>query len=214
MSIRTSGVGNLLVTALATLVLAGCVTAGPIAELSASSSSAAGGHVWQEQLDDAWVLVESRFPDAARPPVQMDRYVHPSEWASLVVNCLHELGYTAARASPDGGVQSGSLEPSQAEPHALALYQCTGRYPIDPVYFESTDAQSVNALYDYFTDVVVDCLAAQGFTVSPAPSRERFLETFGTNEQWDLYGEVAAQVGSQERWYEVNEQCPQRPPSS
>lgn len=69
-----------------------------------------------------------------------------------------------------------------------------------------------------FTQALLDCLGAAGFTasalpdghpVSDPPTRQSFVETYGSTDTWTPYSDVAP--GTNEEWYALNKKCPQMP---
>jgi hypothetical protein len=190
-------------------VLAGCTAAAdslvmpePPPPLSEAEATAA----LQQQADEAWDFVASRYPEAVRPDVAKVRYVSGDEWAQVMVDCLQEQGIDA-ELSEDGGYGTQGTE-AQALAHDLAQYVCNVQYPTDPSLAQPLTPDEIAFIYDYYIQVQVPCLVNEGYEVEPAPSREVFADTYGTAEMWSPYNSVSPGAGPAE-WRRINEACPQ-----
>jgi hypothetical protein len=226
--IRPCGATKLLaVAAAAVILLSACTSTPPDGETpsAASSTSSSGSSsdtpapadappfdadaVVQSALDFQWEQVVLELPNAVRPEIEMVRFVEDDEWAPVMEGCMHDLGWPDVVAAPDGGLESGEMQSSQAGAHALAMYTCTAKYPLDPKYSVPLTDEELSDLYDYLADELQPCLEGEGYATPPAPSREKFIETSGeAGGGWNLYENVA---GNMDEWYAINEKCPQQP---
>lgn len=203
---------SLLAIAGATGILAGCVSAPPttpdpvVPDQTVTGSEA----IVQADLDNAWASVESEFPEARRPDVEIVRFVDLDDIATTLADCLVDAGWSNVTATPDNGIDSGDVPTEQAEAYSVAYYTCYAMYPLNPRYNTPLSDDQVKRLYAYFRDELAPCLESRGFTVPAAPSEQQFIESYTTDGGWDLYGDVAANV-NQNGWYEINTACPQYP---
>lgn len=203
--------GGLVVSALVGCTApAGDPTSSPSASATAGDPPAGLESVVQQDIDNAWGMVVSQYPDAVRPEVERVRFVQLDEVAPIIADCLVSAGWTDVTATPDSGIDSGTVPTAQAEAYAIAFYVCHAKYPLDPKYSVPLDDDQIKLIYAYYRDGLAPCLEAQGFQVPDAPSEQQFLDTYAETGGWDVYGNVAPQV-DQEGWYEINAECPQLP---
>ena len=186
----------------ALVFLSGCANATPGPAASSSTAPASSlaltlDVAGQEQLDWEWERVLRESPDAVRPMIDIVRFVDNDDWGTARESCMHDLGWPDVRATADGGLESGMIQNSQLGAHALAMYTCNAKYPMDPKYNVP------------LTDELQPCLAAEGYDTPEAPSRETFIDTYAETGGWNLYEGVAG--GGQSEWNEINKKCPQLP---
>ncbi|TFD56751.1 hypothetical protein E3T39_15555 [Cryobacterium suzukii] len=181
----------------------------PSSKAPASSLSLTLDVAGQEQLDWEWDRVLRESPDAERPEIDIVRFTDSDDWAITMESCMHDLGWPDMRATADGGVESGGIQKSQAGAHALAWYTCNAKYPMDPKFNVPLNDERLGKLFDYFTDELQPCLAAEGYDTPEAPSRETFIDTYAETGGWNLYEGVAG--GGQSEWNTINKKCPQLP---
>lgn len=158
--------------------------------------------------DEAWAMVHDQFPDAIRPDVAVVRTVLPNEWNSAVADCLADQGFIV-KVTPDGGVESGEIKPSQQEPYAVAFYTCQASYPLDPIYLVPLNDEQLAFLYAYDRDTLAKCLENEGYQVPARPSEQEFVQNYEQTGGWAIYSMVTP--GSADDWYAINKKCPQFP---
>ncbi|WP_395641000.1 hypothetical protein [Pseudolysinimonas sp.] len=202
------------------LSLAGCSLVGDVAPSPTPPSSDDGtpdlanmtsDELAQWQLDSYWEMVASQHPGAIRPEIEVVRYIDLPESATVLAGCMVDSGWPDVRATPDNGVESGTIPAGQEEAYDLAMYVCHASYPLDLKYIRPLTEEQKSALYAYLRDELAPCLEAEGFNVSDAPSEQAFLESYDETGGWDIYASVVSAGLSQEAWYEINEVCPQVP---
>jgi len=154
----------------------------------------------QSQLDDAWERFHSAHPDVERPAVEVIRTVSLEDVDGLVEACVSDEGF------PNGEFAAG-----QEEALALAYYVCQTRYPLHTKYNRPWNDEKWGYLYDYFTNELVPCLEAQGYTPPVGPSRQVFIDTEQTGEGWWFPYEAVPDDVSGDDWTRLNEACPQVP---
>lgn len=192
-------------------VVTGCSNAGPTLpppppQLSEQETSAA----YAELLEQSWQGVESQFPDAVRPDVDLVRFIDPSEWAEVMVDCLVDQGVDA-KVSNDGqgGFESQGVV-GQEMSMEIARYVCDAKYPMDPTLTQPPTDAELDYLYDYFVDVLNPCLEREGIDVIEPPSRQVFKDSLQSPDSWSPY--LAVDIRGQDEWTRLNRACPQSPP--
>lgn len=184
------------------LLLTGCTTAGPTAQL-------AGGEL-DPDVQAEWQNLHSQFPDVVQPHVEIIRRVDREVWAATIADCLREAGYPDVNADPDGGLSFETLE-SQAEQFALAKYVCVAQFPLETRFTAPLTEEQLGRLYDYMTLVQAPCLEAQGFDIPAPPSKQRFVETYATAPEWLPYANLPLDVLQSDRLAEIQDLCPEDP---
>lgn len=148
--------------------------------------------------DERWAQLKYSYPQAERPEVEFDGYLHPDELYPAVHRCLVESG-VRSEFSHSGGIR---WEISSEE-DAIATYVCSTRYQREPVS-GLTDEQ-VAYLFDYMVQFQAPCFAGLGLVVPPGPSREEFVAAWPT-PGWSP--ELALSATSQSFSEQVRESCP------
>lgn len=111
----------------------------------------------------------------------------------------------------DGGITTGNLPPAQEESFNLAMFTCMAQYPLDPKYSATLTDDRLGVLYEYYVKTLTPCLEAQGYSVTPAPSKSTFIDTY-YDKTWTPYVDLNnAFVGTQAEWDRINGACPQWP---
>jgi len=116
------------------------------------------------ELDFQWQYV-GLTPDSPRPEVERIRIVSMEEAEAVHTQCLIDAGYENTRLTTTFGADSYER---------LAIYTCTAQYPTPPASYGLFSEEQLDFLYDYFMQVTVPCLEANGVTVPDIPSREDF----------------------------------------
>ncbi|MFZ1412502.1 MAG: hypothetical protein WAS07_13705 [Micropruina sp.] len=142
-----------------------------------------------------------RIKPTRTPP--LERWTLPDDQAVPVSACLRDSGWTA-KAVPNGHLQT-EVEEGQRSAQKLAQYDCMARFSIDPRFMIQPTQQMYVAVWTYFKDYGIPCLARFGIAPDhPLPTRETFV---ATNGLWGLYP-TNAEVPA-----EVQAVCPQLPPT-
>jgi len=148
-------------------------------------------------------------PDVEVPVVSRIRFIQTSEWAPVMAECLTEAGFPTA-ASGEG--IPATPPDGQEVSWALAAYTCSAQYPLDPHLTRPLSEEQLRYIYQYLTQVSVDCMRDLGFDdVSTPPSMQNFIETYGQAGTWAPHYEAATQA-SPEVADAIAENCPQDPP--
>lgn len=139
------------------------------------------------EQDDFWQRrVLDRFPDAVRPEVKFGGYVTDDDWVDIRRDC-----YTAAGLPFDIGTnpagKGGALSPNvDTESNAVAGYVCDSEHPFRPL--APLDARVLGWYYDYLTEFLAPCYAANGIRNTAPPSREYFIANFPDQGWWPSQG--------------------------
>lgn len=172
--------------------------------LSQSEASA----LIEDNIEKAWQSVSMLYPEAVRPDVDVVRIVDQNEWAPTVVRCMQENGFNST-VSRDGGVESGSIPSGQLSAYEVQYFACTAAYPLNPKYRVPFNEEQIEYLYWYYSNPLRSCLLTEGYDVIDPPSEARFLETFGTADEWYPYQSLRGL--SEDAWYSISEKCPEVP---
>ena len=183
------------------LLLTGCASAphDPPATLTDE-------HYVQLGIDQAWEQYTSAWgSDEVRPDVDIERTIQQSDWAPVMVECLHDEGFVDV-ALGDDGTFSLTSDNSQLQPYDLATYVCSARFPLSANVYRPFNEKQLDFLYSYYVDDLVSCLEVEGYAVEGVPSRQAFFENPGG---WAPYSGIPY-TGDAE-WKRINEACPQSP---
>ena len=170
---------KLLAGAVIALSLAGCAQ---VAEPPQPTDAEFDAYI-REQQDLLWY--EYGSPQFERPAVESE----VADFDDPVETGGCEMSSASMVIIADTGVVETKLRVI-AE---TAQYQClVAALPYPSVIGYYTPAQ-LGFLYDYFHDVLVPCLQAQGLSVGFTPTREEFTAAAGT-VPWDPYTELGADL--------------------
>ncbi|WP_168627205.1 hypothetical protein [Cryobacterium sp. BB307] len=196
---------GVLILAIATT---GCATTEADGDPVDTTSSLTDAQIIEESLDQHWNQVQTQYPSAVRPSVEIVRTISTDEWAQVMADCLTEEGFSSVRANDDGSIEWGDI--SQVQAFDVARYVCTAKFPRDPKYQRPlTDAQ-LDRLYLYYVGDLTECLTGLGYQISPPPSQQVFRETY-YEDAWLPIADAASRADSPEKWAEIVRRCPQAP---
>lgn len=197
-----------LVVALVVMV-AGC-TAEPDSEADQSGGPPDWEQLYLEEVESLAASFEQENGQPAPDDAEFVRFIESSEYGEVHAECIREQGF-GAEATFDHGVEYDPVPPEQGVALHEAIFRCQVAYPVHPRYSLPWTDEMIRTLYDYYVDELVPCLTAEGYTLQEAPSWESFLADYGTERTWTPYAVVDA--GTPEEWQQINETCPQGPPS-
>ena len=120
------------------------------------------------ELDFQWQYV-GLTPDDPRPEVERIRIVSMGEAEAVHRQCMVEAGYERFN------VITAAIYGGAGKEQRLAIYTCIAQYPTPPASFGLFSEAQLDYLYDYYMQVTVPCLEANGMAVAAIPSREDFL---------------------------------------
>lgn len=167
--------------------------------LLAACTGAQPAEIGQPEAPDetgssADVIPTSTSPTATPTTnVELVRYIHPDEWALTRQECLEEEGWIV-EISIDGGIKFPDVTPEQSVEMEAANDRCGERYPIDPKYRQPLSEEQLAFLYDWYIEVNIPCMEAEGYIGFDPPSLDRFIETGGTVEQWTPIDDITDQI--------------------
>jgi hypothetical protein len=198
------------------LFAAGCSTTGETSNGGAATppnSGAAGvDRDWDALRDQALVQEAEALGVDVPTDIEFVRYISPDEFGAVLAACMTEQGFEATETF-DGGVRYAPIPDEQGEAQREALIRCKVRYPVHPRYHLPTTESELLMLYDYWVDVVVPCLADEGFEAPEHPSPETFVAAYLSGddnvERWHPY--LAVGEVPYDTWEEINMKCPQHP---
>ncbi len=128
----------------------------------------------QRRLDSVWL--QSGLDAKRRPEVTAGRPASQLDAASAFSGCMVERGWPDYFVEKNGfGYRAIQLAVTDAE--KLDWYECFAANPVDSQYTLASEAQ-FDVVYDYFQDVLIPCLAENGYPVTDAPTREEFVTTW------------------------------------
>jgi hypothetical protein len=186
------------------LFLAGCQ------EHASSGPQSSGGQGRDEHAEFLADFAAQQGLDDL-PEVQVVRTVTPEESKAVVDECVADQGWAQL---PDGTFQFPS---EQDRAFAMAMYICYASYPVDAAYTGPLDQQQWAAIYDYWIDETLPCLADQGFSLPEPPSRETFLSSpTWSPDTPEVRDQVAVRVAAGElisHEYVFTDVCPVYPPA-
>lgn len=131
------------------------------------------------------------------PRVDLVREIGPNrEGAELVFGCMIEFGYNYEFEEYGDGV-SIDMRGVDQDAWARDMYICSMKYPLEGKFREPWDSDRWGALYDYWTQEYMPCLADYGYEVESPPSREVFVaQGMSGSDLWMPAESVLDQVNS------------------
>ena len=112
-----------------------------------------------------------------RPEIAPERYIGQLEFTEVIRGCTRDharQNYRLLATYAD----ARRLEKSGGGDYFddLAWYECTVTFPIELDSLGLRSNAELTLIYEHFQRWVIPCLAAHGYTITDAPSREGFLE--------------------------------------
>lgn len=168
--------------------------------------------LYEEQLlAEAKGLGFDEVPDDA----QLIRFIRPDEFAETRIQCMEEQGFGASLAR-DGGVEYARVPPEQADSQRWAALRCAAMYAVHPRYHQPHTEEQQRITYEYFTQQLIPCLAAEGYEVGEVPTWESY-RAMESLEGWEPYkaAGISDAIGltmTEDEWFDITERCPPGPP--
>ena len=136
------------------------------------------------QLDFQWQYI-GLTPDDPRPEVERIRIVPVEEAEAVYRQCMVDAGYERFN------VITASIYGGASKEQRVDIYTCVAQYPTPPASFGLFSEAQLDYLYDYFMQVTVPCLEANGVPVADVPSRDEFgAPSSQLNQVWIPYYSV------------------------
>jgi hypothetical protein len=167
---------------------------------------------WDALRDQALAQEAQALGVEVPDDVEMVRYISIDEFGVVRARCLTEQGFQAT-ATFDGGLTFTPVPDDQGEAQRIASMRCAVMYPVHPRYHQPPTEAQLRITYDYYVDELVPCLAAAGYDAGEPPTWETFRATYFDDGSWTPYRGVVATNPDPAAWQEINETCPQAPPT-
>lgn len=182
---------------------------------TSDGGSAAGGNTPTTEFDyQAYLRRLEEASGIKDPPhTKMIRLVSADEQLAVLKDCLAEAGFQVT-VTFDGGLEPPrDLPSSQVVAYQRAEYVCYAEYPVDPSTFPPPlNETEIEILYDYYVNDLMPCLEDHGYDVPSPPPMDAFKDEFATGQDlWFPYDSVPAFSLTDEKWEEINRDCPQAP---
>ena len=141
------------------------------------------------QQDIDWQLVEHVYPDAVRPVVAFAGYTDRDAYLDTLHACYTASGLRLGMKVNEIGETVVNDADVSSEAHYLAQFACRATVTLEP---EPWNAAQIGYHYDYLTEFLAPCYAANGLESAQAPSRAEYIANW-PNPGWgpDM-GEVFA----------------------
>ena len=191
----------LAIPALIALLAGGCSANATNPSTSSELPSESAPPLSQSRLDDLALQLGIEDP----PDVDLVRYVG-ADYVEVQDECIRAAGF------PRGPGGEFSTPPDQTEALHLAIYTCEAQYPIDPKYLEPLTNDQFEKIHEHLTQTAIPCLLALGYQVEPIPSKETYLATVNTPDEYTLSGALLSLGIGQLKTEEAIAQCPELPP--
>jgi len=152
--------------------------------------------------DALWGTVVATFPDAQRPVVTFTDYVTDDNRVDVRSECFAAAGLKVETGSnADGVVLSVSAQPTN-EAEAVSAFVCDAGHPSEP--FPLPNDAVLSWVYDYLTQFLAPCYAANGVEYPAPPTKADFVAQW-PNQNW--FPSIRDQLGiaQEEAIYEA---CP------
>jgi hypothetical protein len=150
-------------------------------------------------------MLLTAFPSADVPVVDVVRFIHPSEWAPTLKQCMDDEGFPVS-IRRDGGIDFPQV-PGQEQATSVAITparSCTQSIP-------TTRSRSTTVSWSTSTTTTNDlegCLSEQGYSPQD-PLVSRPSRSGSAEAPWSPYDHITAP--SEEAWLNLIETCPQIP---
>lgn len=189
------------------LALAGCTAQQPDRPDAPHVGADEYSRLLEQTAADAMSIFRGKHPDVDPDSASLIRVVDPSEWGAAFSDCLTNKGFSSGIVG--GHVETDIFPPDQTLAYDVAVYECQVGYPIDPMQLLPFSPEELSYLYDYYAHDLSACLEENDITVDPAPTLQRFHDTYGKGEGWDPYASVTGI--SEDRFQELIVECPPWP---
>lgn len=130
-------------------------------------------------------------------------------WVRKMVDCLQQAGFSAKAFESSQGMLGfqNTAATQQADAWSKGITRCETQVGAAPELPRFTTEQ-LGRLYDFYLRQM-DCLTAEGFTISEPPSRDTFVATYYSSDPWGPYADVGRI--SPTTLSELETKCPQQP---
>ena len=183
----------------AALLLSGCAMTSPVPQ---GVTPEEREEFYETMQNQNWQILS--VPDQEQPVVE-PIIVSSEELGEYFYNCLTDAGITAT-LSDDGGV---SFTADDAD-ERVSQYICSVSYLPEPSSWGYLSRDELDAVYDYYQDWLVPCLASHGYTMPLVESRADLTENSGFLD-WNPYDQLGARI-TDDAATALQAECPYFPP--
>ncbi len=133
------------------------------------------------EQDRLWAGVTGQYTDATRPADTFAGYLDDSQRLASMKKCITDAGLKLDTGTDASGtvVDYGASTTTREE--SIASFSCQTAFRSAPSTPPSSD--QLGYMYDYLTEFLVPCYAANGIANQPAPSRTQFVALW-PNQGW------------------------------
>jgi hypothetical protein len=140
-----------------------------------------------------WLQVASSYPAAVRPDVAFVAFTPGDTFGDALDECYVASGLALDRKTDEVGVSRRTGTTVRSESDAVAVYLCRSTVVVSP---PPMNAAQIGYYYDYLTEFLAPCYAANDIDNAAAPARETYIASWPSTG-WcpslgDLYGTAAA----------------------
>ncbi|GAB2462086.1 hypothetical protein HD599_000960 [Conyzicola lurida] len=150
----------------------------------------------QERLagvEASWLQVTGSYPDAVRPDAAFVGFTPGYTYVDALDECYIDSGLALDRKTDEVGVSRRTGTTVRSEADAVAVYLCQTAVVVSP---PPMNAAQIGYYYDYLTEFLAPCYAANDIGNAAAPERETYIASWPSTGWFpglgDLYGTAAA----------------------
>lgn len=162
--------------------------------------------LYRAGIEDEWMHLSAKYPDATRPDVDLVRFVGRDDYDAVTLDCLREQGVDARR---DGYGVSTTVPKGAEMRYEVAWFACDVQYPLDPSVTQAYTDAELRYIYQYFVGPLSSCLIDRGYAVPDPPAFADFVDTWWTADSWSPYRDLAER--NAEAFEATRAACPPMP---
>lgn len=160
-------------------------------------------------LDVRWHW--THLPDELRPPDPEVRFVSADDWATSLATCMNDAGFDNYQAVDFGlMITDVTRTADEADAASIAYYVCENSFRIVGQEGFLFNAKQLDYRYDYYSEVLIPCMALHEVEVFDAPSRAEFDDRFGFWNPYDSVTEKSVPILTTDAT--LFDECPSTPP--
>ena len=147
------------------------------------------------------------------PAIEPVQWFDGADQGPFLASCLTDAGFTVTlRQTGDFDVEYSDAQESA---YGEAQYRCQAMYPMRAPLTDPPPEEYVRELYEYRSEVLVECFAEYGYIIDDAPSWEKFRDdTYAQNgEQWNPWSTLLRQYSHTLDFDKMEVACPQAQPN-
>ena len=136
--------------------------------------------------DKRWLDVLSKYPDAARPVIAFTGYLADKDYVDVLYSCYTAAGVPSDLGTDANGLATGLSIELKTEAEEIAAFTCQQEHPSRPL--AQADAHVLGWIYDYLTQFLAPCYAANGIQNPAPPTRDYFIANWPNQNWWPSQG--------------------------